>query len=105
MTGVQTCALPIYDLVIQCIFRRNDQHIAVLILCPDEIQQADPIAVRQPDIQQDAVVLEQAKLLLRPLQRIAGFTDITLTAQKVADIPGQLLVVFNDENLHNYKNS
>src|ERR1700759_3375272 len=73
------------------------------MLDPDRVQQTDAIPIRQPDIQQDAVILEQAQFLLCRLQRIAQLTDISLPRQEVVDIPGQLLMIFDDKDLHGAK--
>src|SRR5579872_2799489 len=67
------------------------------------LKQADSAAVGQPDIEQDTVIPEEPQFLPRPFQCLAGFADISLPPQKIPDIPGELLVVFDDQDLHSAK--
>jgi hypothetical protein len=70
---------------------------------PDQVQQVDAIAVRQADVQQDAVILEKAQLLTGSFQGAAELADIALLYEEVVDITGKFLMVFNYQYLHDTK--
>src|SRR5450432_2500761 len=91
------------DLIVKRILRGNDQDIALFVLRPDIVEQADAVAVRQADIQQDAIILEQGELFSCRLQRVATFTDIAFRGEEIVDIPGQFEMIFYDQYLHDAK--
>src|SRR6267142_2391097 len=47
------------DLIIQRVPGGNDQDIALLVLAADKIQQHNAAAIRQPDIEQDTIILKK----------------------------------------------
>jgi len=91
------------DLIVEGVAGGNDEDIALFVFGPDLLQQVDPVAIRQADVQQDTVILKKAQLFTGNLQVAGQLADIAFFGQEVVDVTGQLLVIFYDQDFHDVK--
>src|SRR5690606_10959793 len=92
--------LQAFKLVVQGILGRNDDHILALLLGFQRPEEIEAIAVRQADIEQDAVVIVERDLLHSGLEIGRKLHNILFLAQELGDVIAQSFFVFNNKQLH-----
>lgn len=91
------------DLIVQGILCGNDEDVAVFVFGADQVEELQAVAVRKADVEEDTVILEKAQLFAGQLHGAGKFAYVTFAGEKIVDIAGQLLVVFDDQYLHGVK--
>src|SRR5690606_34684325 len=88
------------DPVVQGVLCRYDQNTRLHPLCLHELDQLQAVAVGEHEIQNYAVILEGNNLVTRLVYGVTRFADVAFPAQERFHVPGQLQVVFDEENFH-----